>query len=187
MKIPCDCLLLNGDCIMNEASLTGETLPIPKQSIQNSLDNFSLVKNKKNILFEGTKVLKLKPWQNQENLYAMALRTGFSTSKGQIFRQILFPKFELYEFARTVFKFFFILYGVLNVLFIPVIFIAENEGFSAGTIFFIMYISMMLNCFPPVLMIFVNFNTTAAFLRLKHRKITCIDSTKIIPAAKVDK
>lgn len=138
-------------------------------------------------MYEGTSVLKTKGERENEGIYAVVLRTGFSTFKGQIFRHILFPKTVIYDFYRSVFKFFLILYVILNLLFIPVIFIANKEGFSASTIFLIMYLSMMLNCFPPVLMIFINFNTTAAFLRLKYKKITCIDSTKIIPASKVTK
>ena len=33
MAIPCDCLLIEGDILVNESSLTGESMPIPKISI----------------------------------------------------------------------------------------------------------------------------------------------------------
>ena len=31
MKIPCDTLLLSGSLLINEMSLTGESIPIPKE------------------------------------------------------------------------------------------------------------------------------------------------------------
>ena len=34
MTIPCDCILLSGEIFMNEASLTGETIPVPKKGIE---------------------------------------------------------------------------------------------------------------------------------------------------------
>lgn len=34
MILPCDCVLVSGDLLMNEASLTGESIPIPKIPIE---------------------------------------------------------------------------------------------------------------------------------------------------------
>ena len=31
MKIPFDCILLEGSCLVNESSLTGELIPVPKK------------------------------------------------------------------------------------------------------------------------------------------------------------
>lgn len=38
MTVPCDCLLIQGELLMNEVSLTGESIPIPKVSINSSDD-----------------------------------------------------------------------------------------------------------------------------------------------------
>ena len=31
--IPCDLILLNGSCVMNEATLTGESIPVIKNAL----------------------------------------------------------------------------------------------------------------------------------------------------------
>lgn len=36
MKLPCDCLLLSGEILVNEESLTGESLPVPKFYLEKS-------------------------------------------------------------------------------------------------------------------------------------------------------
>lgn len=33
MKLPCDCISINGEIIVNEDSLTGESVPIPKYNL----------------------------------------------------------------------------------------------------------------------------------------------------------
>jgi cation-transporting ATPase 13A2 len=33
MKIPCDTILLSGEVLLNEVSLTGESIPIPKETL----------------------------------------------------------------------------------------------------------------------------------------------------------
>jgi cation-transporting ATPase 13A3/4/5 len=51
-QLPCDCILLEGECLVDEASLTGESIPVPKCKVTNDIDF-----NKKNILFDGTTIV----------------------------------------------------------------------------------------------------------------------------------
>ena len=41
MKLPCDCVLLSGEILLNEVSLTGENIPIPKIPLQESEELYS--------------------------------------------------------------------------------------------------------------------------------------------------
>lgn len=36
-QVPCDCILIAGECIMNEAILTGESVPIIKEALKPNL------------------------------------------------------------------------------------------------------------------------------------------------------
>jgi magnesium-transporting ATPase (P-type) len=77
-------ILLFGDILVNEASLTGESLPIPKQPLKENFlvsGTFIYKKNKNNILYEGTTVMRIK--EHSEGLVlGLALRTGYLSYKG---------------------------------------------------------------------------------------------------------
>lgn len=58
-------VLLSGELLANEANLTGEYIPIPKENLKNyeniminkENDNFEYQKFSNNVLFEGTKII----------------------------------------------------------------------------------------------------------------------------------
>jgi len=79
--IPCDCILLSGELMMNEASLTGESIPVPKYPLEKNLNIFKSSEDKRNCLFEGTRVLINKPI-NERYVLALVVRTGFNSFKG---------------------------------------------------------------------------------------------------------
>jgi cation-transporting ATPase 13A3/4/5 len=61
--MPCDLVLLQGQCIVNESMLTGESVPV----IKNSLNPFGkevfdpqMPESKKHTLFSGTKVIQAR-------------------------------------------------------------------------------------------------------------------------------
>lgn len=100
MAIPCDMVLLDGTCIVNEAMLSGESTPQGKESIalretQELLDANGI--DKMHTLFGGTKVLQVNPpaqdrrWRTPNGgCVAYVLRTGFGTSQGKLVRTMVF-------------------------------------------------------------------------------------------------
>lgn len=101
--LPCDLLLLQGSCIVNEAMLSGESTPLLKESIElraktDVLDMAGLDRN--SVLFGGTKVLQSTspvaalgqafPAPPDHGCIAVVLKTGFGTSQGQLIRTMIF-------------------------------------------------------------------------------------------------
>ena len=55
--LPCDLILLSGSCIVNESMLTGESVPVFKNSIPFTNQKFNISEDAKYVLFGGTKVI----------------------------------------------------------------------------------------------------------------------------------
>jgi cation-transporting ATPase 13A3/4/5 len=89
---PCDLVLLSGDCIMNEAMLTGESIPVSKVVLPQrkidllrqellDQDSVSLKQVSKSILYSGTRFVRVRGEEKEAGdmesfATAMVLRTG---------------------------------------------------------------------------------------------------------------
>ncbi|RUP50895.1 hypothetical protein BC936DRAFT_137174 [Jimgerdemannia flammicorona] len=63
-SVPCDMVIVDGSCIVNEAMLSGESTPLLKESVslRNPDDELDLTgADKLNVLYGGTKVLQVTP------------------------------------------------------------------------------------------------------------------------------
>ena len=56
--IPCDWLILEGECIVNQYSLKGSLDIFKKKSLENNNERFNYKIRKVNILYHGMKIVK---------------------------------------------------------------------------------------------------------------------------------
>mmetsp|Transcript_44325 Transcript_44325/g.73934 ORF Transcript_44325/g.73934 Transcript_44325/m.73934 type:complete len:1591 (+) Transcript_44325:133-4905(+) len=134
--VPCDCLLLSGSAVANEASLTGESIPQMKDSIHHSSEESLNIHAEHRIhtLFSGTMLVNTIPESKkhpQKNLssssssvggsspspssssslpktpdggcLAFVLRTGFSSSQGELMQMIEFSTQKVADNSRETF------------------------------------------------------------------------------------
>ena len=104
--IPCDCILLSGSIIINEAMLTGESTPIIKSHLPNLKNNFDEEADRKYFLFAGTKIIQ-KRKENKQPVIALCYSTGFNSVKGNLIRSILYPVKGDSRFENESVKFIF--------------------------------------------------------------------------------
>ena len=115
--VPCDCLLLRGSAVVNESSLTGESVPQMKEAIvANKSDRKGgdappvdeeeklemQGKHRVHVIFSGTSMVTVDPSKEDRSLglpetpdggaVAYALRTGFSSSQGALIQMIEFSQ-----------------------------------------------------------------------------------------------
>ena len=87
--VPCDSLIVKGSAVVNEASLTGESVPQMKDAIdldrQESLD--VSVRDRIHCLFSGTSIIRA-----DDDLELIALRTGSQSSQGELLRMVEFSQ-----------------------------------------------------------------------------------------------
>ncbi len=124
VMMPCDALLLKGSCIMNEAMLTGESIPVSKHPLPCS-DVFHNPKDdRQHILFSGTKCIYTRHYEEGPAL-ALVISTGFDTLKGGLVRTMLFPKKLDVGFQTDSYKFIFglAIMGILGNIFTIEIFL----------------------------------------------------------------
>ena len=88
--IPCDGVILEGFCTVNESDLTGENTLVLKKEIYltfNSNEFFDYLKHKNSFLFQGTKIDSLYSSQNKEEIIKMmATDIGFNTYRGNMLK-----------------------------------------------------------------------------------------------------
>ena len=74
--LPCDLILISGTCIVNESMLTGESVPIFKNSLPQTNQIFNPDEDQKYILFGGTKVIQTRSISGEDTL-GIVIKTGF--------------------------------------------------------------------------------------------------------------
>jgi len=107
-EIPCDCIVLRGSCVVNEAMLTGESVPQRKDSIIADLDTAVATKptleldraHRRYVVFGGSDLLDSGdmisdkangfPRPPDHGAIVHVVRTGSETSKGKLVRTILY-------------------------------------------------------------------------------------------------
>ncbi|XP_060054474.1 polyamine-transporting ATPase 13A3 isoform X2 [Erinaceus europaeus] len=183
--MPCDAVLISGTCIVNESMLTGESVPVTKTNLPNpSVDIkgmgdelYSPEIHKRHTLFCGTTVIQTR-FYTGELVKAVVVRTGFSTSKGQLVRSILYPKPTDFKLYRDAYLFLLCLVAVAGIGFIYTIVNSVLHQVEAGSII-IESLDIITITVPPALPAAMTAGIVYAQRRLKKVGIFCISPQRI--------
>jgi cation-transporting ATPase 13A2 len=198
--MPCDAVLLQGDCIFNESMLTGESLPVSKSPISdNELQclNFDSEEPASSprmafyFLFAGTKIIRVRHSQAQKSIVdsytpdslkrgaiALVVRTGFNTSKGSLIRSILFPRPNNFRFYQDSFRFI----GVLAFISLLGFLVSFQFFIQAGVswrVIVIRALDLITIAVPPALPATMAIGTSFAISRLRKWSIFCTSPPRV--------
>ena len=120
--IPCDGVILEGFCTVNESDLTGENTLVLKKEIDltnNKNEYFDYLKHKNSFLFQGTKIDSLYSSQNKEEVIKMmATDIGFNTYRGNMLKNW---EEQNFHFVRKIYDIIIIIIFILIIVIINII------------------------------------------------------------------
>ncbi|KAJ1655293.1 hypothetical protein IWQ61_004935, partial [Dispira simplex] len=187
MQVPCDGVLLRGELVVNESSLTGEAMPVRKFSI--APDETPYQKSgvsRSNTLFDGTHILQIIAGSESDNekgthgaaMVVTEIRT--STDKGRLVQKILFPTRYSFIFDEHLKLVVLILLFWGGICFLLIYWFLGND---ISTWFYgIFTMSFIISPLLPAMLVV---GQSVAASRLRMKQIFCVDLPRIVLAGKV--
>jgi cation-transporting P-type ATPase 13A2 len=177
----CDAVLLNGNVIVNESILTGESVPITKTPIpfQASTPSTKLhmAEHSRHILFSGTQVIQKRNY-GREKTRCLVIRTGFNTTKGELIRSILYPKPVDYGFNNDTYKYLagLSIIAIAGMIYTLIVKIQRDVGVRE---IILRVLAVVTTVVPPALPSALTACLVYAQDRLKKKDIYCISPSSI--------
>lgn len=195
LSIPCDMLLLQGSCIVNEAMLSGESTPLLKESIENRENDSNLQPDgldKNSLLHGGTSCLQITVPENpiiplapDNGALALVTKTGFETTQGSLVRIMIFSSERMSVANKEAF--FFILFLLVFAI------IAARYVWIEGTKMGRKQSKLILDCIivltsvvPPELPMELTMAVNQSLAALAKHYIFCTEPFRIPVAGRID-
>eukprot|EP00878_Enallax_costatus_P016666 GHUV01017486.1.p1 GENE.GHUV01017486.1~~GHUV01017486.1.p1 ORF type:complete len:1230 (+),score=386.32 GHUV01017486.1:189-3878(+) len=194
--IPADCLLLGGNCIVEEAVLTGESTPQWKLPVGGGgvspQEHLHIKTHKQHVLFGGTKILQHTGDKNARlrtpdgGCLAIVLRTGFETSQGQLMRTILYSteRITANSWETGLFIMFLLVFAVSAAYYVLKNGLQDPKRDRFKLI--LNCIMIITSVIPPELPMELTMAVNASLVALARKMIFCTEPFRIPFAGKVE-
>ncbi|KAJ1730528.1 putative cation-transporting ATPase 1 [Coemansia biformis] len=194
--IPCDVILLEGSCIVNEAMLSGESTPQLKESIQlrDAADLLDMEgADKSSMLYGGTKVLQVEPPHDSSAVATpdggcacYVLRTGFGTSQGELVRTMIHSSERVTADNKESYLFigFLLIFAVLAAGYVWVE--GNKDGKRSQSKVLLDCVLIITAVVPPELPMELSMAVNSSLMALSKLAIFCTEPFRIPHAGKID-
>lgn len=195
IKVPCDGVILQGYCTVNESDLTGENTLVFRKELVNDNEIFNYQSDKASFLFQGTTVSSLYSYQTKKSqIILLATGTGYNTYRGNMIKNWEYqnPKkkgvnFD-YVILGIVIFLIWIFSGILFFVFMTEEYDSDEGEFVKLSIWSRLKYSIdnITVVLPPTLPICISFSRLYFNKKLKEKNISCVIEEKIDLAGQVD-
>ena len=187
LALPCDTILIDGSVIINESMLTGESTPVIKIRMPETMNIFNTKEtdSDKYILFGGTKVVQKRKLGKGPPL-GIVLQTGFKTFKGNLISAILYPKPDEDHFSKDSLKYIIFMVILCFIGFaISLKFLIVDAELTQKEII-TKFFDLFTSAVPPSLPACISVGITYSLGRLKKKGIFCIQRDNVNKAGNVN-
>nr|XP_058929855.1 polyamine-transporting ATPase 13A2 isoform X3 [Kogia breviceps] len=175
--MPCDAALVAGECMVNESSLTGESVPVLKTALPEGPVPYFPETHQRHTLFCGTLILQARAFVGPHVL-AVVTQTGFCTAKGALVSSILHPRPINFKFYKHSMKFVAALSVLALLGTIYSIFILQRNQVPLDEIV-IRALDLVTVAVPPALPAAMTVCALYAQSRLRSQGVFCIHPMRI--------
>ena len=195
--VPCDCLIIEGECLVNQANLNGDLGIFKKISLIDNNEQFNYKKNQINILLHGMKIIKTFSNLNEGYISVLCINTGPNTYKANLYSNILYS--EIKKSNQNIYRFFGDdrkqIFIVIIILFISSILLGFAYTFTLKMrIELDILKSLVISCFArslfksfmPVYFITHSMILISNLYNLKQQNIICYDKSRLLHTYNID-
>ncbi|KAJ1798874.1 putative cation-transporting ATPase 1 [Coemansia sp. RSA 2399] len=194
--VPCDVILLEGSCIVNEAMLSGESTPQLKEPIllRDPTDILDMEGEDKNsMLFGGTKVLQVDSPSAASRIATpdggcacYVLRTGFGTSQGELVRTMVHSTERVSADNKESYLFigFLLIFAIMASAYVWIE-CSKNPNRPKSKVL-LHCILIITSVVPPELPMELSMAVNSSLMALTKLAIFCTEPFRIPYAGKVD-
>ena len=195
--VPCDCLMIEGECIVNENNLTGSLNIFRKTSLDSNNEQFSYKYNNNNILFHGMRISKTISGLKDGYISVLCINTGPNTYKANQYSNILYLS-ERREEYKKIYSFFgkerkIIFITTIIIFFLSLligggyVYIFKMTLLKVKQLLPIVIIRLFCKSYMSVYYITSNIIIFLSIIRLKEENIFCYDKSRLLSnAGKID-
>ena len=192
-EVPCDGVILEGECIIGNSMVNGSINEINKKALDNNSNNFNYEQNNQSILFHGSKLIKTYSKLENNSILVLALNTGSNSFKANQLSNIryLFKRNKSYSEIYSMFC------GKKNTLFfhglalfiigsaVSLIYFKKfNDGFNIELINLIL--NILSRSFFPSFHVVCSGIIFIGAIYLSYENIKCFDKSRLLYAGSVN-
>ena len=198
---PCDVLIVSGQAVVNEALLTGESVPQVKEAVDLNEGDVALnlsKQHKRHVLYGGTKILLTSHKESAEAAKAavkpapdggcvcFALHTGFSSGQGKLVRTILYSteRVSVNNTESLLFILFLLVFAIMASAYV-LYHGLQDEGRSRYRLI-LNCVMIITSVVPPELPMELSLAVNTSLMQLAQLQVFCTEPFRIPLAGAID-